>query len=300
MISVVVITHNRNPETLGRAIESVINQEYRDIEIIVVNDSTSDYKLYGNVREMMTNLKRRNQNLRYIEHSTSQGACAARNTGLKNANGEFIAFLDDDDEWTKDKLSKQLKVFQESGDSKLALVYCGFCFVYDDKEYLEKRYNGEMFRGKVYEKLLGNNFIYGASFPLIRTEVMNELGGFDERFPSCQDWDVWLRIAEKWNVDYCSEPLVRYHVHSGEQITKSSKNRINGLEKLIDKHRKGYEHNEEAYKAILQRLVYQYATYGDMKKTFETLKVLTKSSPLSFAEKSIMYVKILKWKILKR
>ena len=161
----------------------------------------------------------------------TMGACAARNSGLARAQGEFIGFLDDDDEWLPNKIEKQLKAF----DSKdVALVYCGSLTVFDSTGKQEER-KCIFTRENVYEKLMYENFIGSTSFPLLRTEVLRQIGGFDVEMLSAQDYDAWLRIAKDHAVNYVKEPLVLYHWHEGDQITKNPAKKIAGLERILSK-----------------------------------------------------------------
>ena len=117
MVSAVITTCKREPAIAERALLSVLNQTYKDIEIIIVDDSPDDYPLRKEVESMVT----RHAGVKYIKHAQCMGACAARNTGLRAASGEFIAYLDDDDEWLPEKTAVQLEAFT---DDRIALVYC--------------------------------------------------------------------------------------------------------------------------------------------------------------------------------
>ncbi len=124
MVSVIITTYKREPEMVLRAIDSVLVQTFHDIEIIVVDDSPADFPARKDVRAAVE--MRQNENarisIRYIAHSKNKGACVARNTGLEAATGEYIAYLDDDDEWLPEKIEKQMQVMQKSN---AGLVYCG-------------------------------------------------------------------------------------------------------------------------------------------------------------------------------
>ena len=119
MISCIISTCKREPEILKRAIESVRGQTFQDVEIIVVNDAPEDAALEARVRAMIQEF--RDDRIRYIVHGQNQGACAARNTGAGIAKGEFLAFLDDDDEWLPEKLEEQLKFM---ADEEVGVVSC--------------------------------------------------------------------------------------------------------------------------------------------------------------------------------
>ena len=116
-VSVVIPTHNR-ANLVGRAIQSVLDQTYRDFELIVVDDASTDGT------EEVTKALNDNR-IRYIHHMMNRGASGARNTGIENANGEYIAFLNDDDEWLPEYLDQMIS-FLEAKDRSIGLVYCPF------------------------------------------------------------------------------------------------------------------------------------------------------------------------------
>src|SRR4030066_2069221 len=148
-VSVIIPTYNR-ARFIERAIRSVLNQTYQNFEIIVVDDASTD-DTEERVRRLLPNGRR----LKYVRHDINRGAGAARDTGIKNAAGEYIALLDSDDEWLPEKLEKQLQVFKESRDEKLGLVYCGVVLIKDNQKVGE-RLSKE--KGYVFEKLLERNF----------------------------------------------------------------------------------------------------------------------------------------------
>ena len=123
MISCVITTYKREPEVLKKAVDSILSQSYKDIEIIVVNDAPEDSELSNRLYKMLSEY---DFPINYIVHESNKGACEARNTGIKNSNGEYIAFLDDDDEWEKEKLEKQLKKILSDHS---ALVYCDYYYI---------------------------------------------------------------------------------------------------------------------------------------------------------------------------
>ena len=116
-ISVIIPTHNR-VDLLGRAIRSVQNQTYKNIEIIIVSDGSTD-----GTDEFVNKLKYTDNRIQFYEYKPSKGSNVARNLGIEKSKGEYIAFLDDDDEWLPTKLEKQLEVFQK--DYRIGLVYTG-------------------------------------------------------------------------------------------------------------------------------------------------------------------------------
>ena len=245
MISVIITTYKRDPSFITRAMESVLSQTYRDIEIIIVDDSPQEYDQRENVRRTVLNFGELYKDIKidYIQHDKNRGACAARNTGMEKARGEYIAYLDDDDEWMPMKLEKQIQVIKPSN---CALVYCGYKCQNDTTGELSER-KAEYHRGMVFDRLLYSNFIDSTSIPLIRTECLKSINGFDENMESAQDYDVWLRIAEKYEIDYVPESLVIYHEHSGEQITSNPNKKISGLERLNQKYKEYIDSNAKLW-----------------------------------------------------
>ena len=134
MILAAITTCKRPPEMLNRAIKSVLCQTLRDWHLLIVDDSPQDYELRDEVKRMADDLCEKDERITYIQHDKNYGSSRARNTALNFAlknNYEFIAYLDDDDEWLPDKLEKQFKKFQECGENT-ALVYCDSECIDDD------------------------------------------------------------------------------------------------------------------------------------------------------------------------
>ncbi|MCR5565557.1 MAG: glycosyltransferase family 2 protein [Clostridiales bacterium] len=267
MVTAVITTYQREPSMVSRAIESVIHQTYRDIELIIVDDSPEDYPLRADVEKTAREFenKRKDISVRYIAHEKNLGACAARNTGIRYANGEYIAFLDDDDEWMPEKIEKQVNVITATN---AAMVYCGRICKDDETgcSFVEKV---EYHRGNVFKYLLYQNFIGSTSFPLINSRILREAGGFDEQMQSAQDCDAWLRIAEKYEIEYISEPLVIYHTHRGEQITSNPKKKISGLERLNQKYKRFVDDDPVLWHRRHMILVPYYAMIKEKKKAFD-------------------------------
>lgn len=263
LVSAVITTHKREPKIVERALKSVLNQTYKDIEVIVVDDSPSSYELRDSVKTMVENYA--DKGVTYIAHETCQGACVARNTGLYNAKGEFIAYLDDDDEWKPEKIERQIEKFNKES---VALVYCGAESIFESENKTVK-WNQLFLRGMIYSELLKENFIGSTSFPLIRKQALVAVGGFDKEMQSAQDYDVWLRLTQKYEVDFVEDSLVVYHVHEGEQITKNVKKKISGLERIILKNKEHIHKNRKLFWIRYSCLIPFYAKDGQKKKAFK-------------------------------
>lgn len=235
MVSAIITTYKREPDMVLRALDSILAQTYHNMEIIVVDDSPADFPARSDVKRAVEKRQSEcgsNLRIRYFAHSENRGACAARNTGLEVAEGKYVAYLDDDDEWLPEKIEKQIRVIQNTNKG---LVYCGNMTV-DDRTGERKCIEKEYYRGNAFTQLLYSNFIESTSYPLIRKDFLKEIGGFDPLMQAAQDYDVWLRLAERYEIDYVAEPLVVYHEHAGERITTNPKKKISGLERINQKY----------------------------------------------------------------
>ena len=245
MISVIITTCKREMSILKRAIDTVYAQTLRDIEIIVVND----YPEYdAQIRELL----KKYRGVIYISHDKRQGACKSRNDGIMASTGDFVAFLDDDDEWENNKLEMQLKnIRKEESD----FIYCGGIMLNDvNGKASEMSFIHDCIDGNYIKELLKGNFMGGCSFPLIKRSVLIALDGFDISMPSSQDYELWIRIAESYKIAYINEPLVIYNV-GNEAITSNPERRIEGFCRLYKKHRDIYvEYPRESlifYKTVI-------------------------------------------------
>ena len=264
MVSAIVTTYKREPDMVLRAIDSILMQTYKDMELIVVDDSPDEYKLRNDVKNAVLNRAKQSREIeiRYIAHEKNMGACVARNTGLNASRGEYVAYLDDDDEWMPEKIEKQIEVIQKSN---VALVGCGSISV-NDTDGTKKERNVTPHRGKVFKELLSINFIGSTSFPLIRKSNLIDIDGFDPLMQSVQDYDVWLRIAEKYEIDYIDEPLVIYHEHNDGRITTNPQKRINGTTRLCQKFQTYLDADRRLWWEKHRELSRQYALNGEYGK----------------------------------
>lgn len=251
LVTAIITTYKREPTLLSRAIESVLSQTYTNLELIVVDDSPADYEYRADVKTLCEGYGAR---LRYIPHATNQGACAARNTGIDAANGELIAFLDDDDEWLPTKIEKQQKLFISD---KIGLVYCDNYIVDEISErvYEEKK---RCLQGDIFDALMIKNYIGSTSLPLLRFDAVLKVGKFDIKMPASQDYDLWLRIAERYAVSYVNEPLVNYFIHNGEQITKSNDFKRDARTRIINKYKDYLQKHPKVYAVKLALLARSY------------------------------------------
>ena len=262
LISCIITTYKRPVKILGRAIQSVLRQKYVDIELIVVNDDPYDNDLNYEIEEYISE-QRKNSiiNIECIQCWGKRGACAARNLGLSMAKGEFVAFLDDDDEWLDTKLAKQIEMMQDD----VALVYCSHFEIMPNGQRLIvcDEFSDAKASWSEFEKLLCYNYIGSTSYPLLRTSAIREVGGFTVGLKASQDHDLWLRIAQNYQIRYIDEPLVNYYV-SDISISKSMSNKLSGYNFLLEKYKNVYVKNKEILNYRLNYLSYCCLKYKNV------------------------------------
>lgn len=226
-VSVIIPSHNRE-RYLSRAIRSVLEQTHRDFELLVVDDGSTD-----NTRATVASLA--DSRIRYLRLSRNRGAACARNRGVAESRGEYVAFLDSDDEWLPAKLEKQLDLFHRSSP-RVGLIYTGaHCSAPGTRPYRRHpRHSGD-----VHGTLLRRNIVSGStSSVMIRRHVFESVGGFDESLPARQDRDLWLRISRHHEFDFVRECLVRLDLGTDrERITSNHESFLRGWALFLDKHR---------------------------------------------------------------
>ncbi|MEM3486632.1 MAG: glycosyltransferase [Candidatus Methanomethyliaceae archaeon] len=226
LVSVVIPTRNRS-HLLREALQSVFKQTFQDIEIIVVDDASTD-DTQSVVQELSND-----ERVRYIKHCARRGGAIARNTGIHLSRGRYIALLDDDDIWLiSDKLEKQIAVF-EKGPPEIGVVYGGYHEL-DIKSGRIIRTMVPKKRGDIHRDIMWKNWI-GTSTVLIRKECFECCGLFDEKLPSAQDRDLWIRISRRFYFDYIEDICAIYRLHP-VRISTNIHARIIGREYMLNKH----------------------------------------------------------------
>lgn len=207
-ISVIIPAYNAE-KTILETIQSVQQQTFSDFELIIINDGSTDRTL-----ELLNTI----QDPRIKTFSCKiKGVSEARNWGISQANGEFIAFLDADDLWTPDKLERQLAALRQN--PKAGVAYSWTLFMDEQGEYFHAD-EPIFFEGNVYGQLLLRNFIASGSNPLIRREALESVGEFDSTLTHCEDWDYWFRLAAHWPFVVVPKPQIFYRQSSSSACSK--------------------------------------------------------------------------------
>lgn len=206
LVSVIIPTQNRC-DLLAKAVASAAAQTHSLLEIIVIDNGSSD-----GTKDLMADLLKKEPRLIYLREEKNLGGGGARNLGLEKAQGAYVAYLDDDDEWMPDKIAKQLyyaELFPQA-----AAYSCGWQIT--GTKWQRKPIIPEDLVN--FNQICERNFLGGASMLFARTDTLRQLGGFDPTIPSCQDWDLWAKLAQRGAIKSVPMPLVLYRFHSS-QIT---------------------------------------------------------------------------------
>jgi len=234
-VSVIIPTYNR-AYLIGRALKSVLNQSYRDFEVIVVDDGSTD-----NTNEVIKSFI--DERIRYYYHKKNKGYPEALNTGLNLARGSFIAFQDDDDEWFPEKLNKQMMIFKKVNQN-VGVVYSGFWKIRNDKKIYIPSSHVVQKEGNIHTELLKGNFV-GMPSSIVRRECFDKVGMFDTTISYLQDWELWIRISKYYEFKYIPEPLMISYYTPNSVSVKSSIIQAETMKLILSKHYEDFSRDKK-------------------------------------------------------
>jgi len=220
-VSVIIPVRNR-PKVIHRAIDSALAQSYPVTEIVVVDDGSSD------ATPDSVEARRDPVPVRIIRIPTSQGAPSARNEGAAMATGELLAFLDSDDAWEADKIAQQVALLNTMPGSPA---------VFTNIRRIRGGVIGERTTVPGWVEacdLYRDNILGGCSTATIRRDAFERVGGFRLGLPSCQDWDLWLRLADLGPLGCCEAPLTRYYFDGTDRISSDPTRVLAGHKVVMD------------------------------------------------------------------
>ncbi len=229
-LSVVLPTYNR-ARFLRRSIGSVLAQSFRDLELIVVDDASTD-----ETPEVVRGID--DARIRYTRCPENRGGAAARNVGISAARGRYVAFQDSDDEWLPEKLRKQMDLFAGAAP-EIGMVFCGTRVLVERGDGSTSRV-GESIpeRMEEFPRSVLRGVPSGCSLQglVVRAELLHEIEGFDGALPSQQDWDLFIRLSRRCRATAVPEVLVVWHRGHGPSITRNLQALISGRERVLEKH----------------------------------------------------------------
>ena len=211
LVSINITTFNR-ANLLSRCLDSVLKQTYKNIEIIIVDDASSD-----KTGDVVKSYQAEHSNIKYFSHSLNQGNAEARNTAFKKCKGTYVAFMDDDDEWIDDdKISKQVKIFNQA-DKNLGIVCSGIIrHLEDGSEVTENMLE----ISNVQSRILKGGWIHNSTV-LTKRSILNDLNGFNTEIPRGVDYEFFIRVIAKYNfkVFFMQDITCKYYENSPNRMT---------------------------------------------------------------------------------
>lgn len=257
LVSIILPTYNRS-NVVGRAIESVLGQTFTNFELIVVDDGSTDDTL-----KILENYN--DERIRIFSHDNNKGGSAARNTGISKSDGKYIAFIDSDDEWLRTKL--QLQVEKIRSHPSLSIVYTGH---YKNSQGTREIGQIPQHDGNIFEAQLARDRVNPTSTVLVDKHCFETVGTFNESLNARQDYEMWLRIAKKFNFGYIKKPLVI--MHEGEdRITDNVDRRIRATLTIVNKYSKEIDNLPKRKKR--STLATQYFSMGRYCQKHERYKL---------------------------
>jgi glycosyltransferase involved in cell wall biosynthesis len=234
MVSVILPSFNY-AQYLPLAVQSVLSQTYSDLELIIIDDCSSDRS-----REITEECKRLDDRVVTIFHEKNQGLACTRNTGLRASTGKFIALCDADDIWLPNKLKIQLEHFHDN--DQVGIVHSEASIIDGSGSQTGQLFSSlfhlktQVASGNLFGELCGRNFLCVPSV-ILRREALEYAGGFDESLRSLEDWVCWTMVSRKYLFEYVEEPLVQYRMH-GASLSHNSKgmaaNRVKAISILLE------------------------------------------------------------------
>ena len=203
LVTVIVPSYNSRAFVTA-AVDSVLSQSYPNVELIVVDDGSTD-----DTKQVLENY---GDKIRYL-FKTNGGVSLARNFGIEQARGEYVAFLDADDSWLPEKLEKQIEAINSSPNAGAA--HTSFYLGNQNLEIVGKRKPLRSIRNVLEDLFFVGNVIGTPSSVVAKKSIFEEIGGFDPELSQCADWDMWIKLALKTDFAFVDEPLIIYRQHDG-------------------------------------------------------------------------------------
>lgn len=248
-ISVVIPSYKTDEEVMTRTINSVLTQSYKPHEVIVVDDNGGN-EYSKNNRNLAFKF---GDSVRFIFYENNMGANYARNTGVNNATGDIIAFLDADDEWNQDYLERNVELIRDKGAK---FISNGYYIVTKSGKF---SFDRSIFKdGDVSRKILLRDFGGPTSSIVVDRKTIIDAGLFDESLPARQDYDMWIRCAQLVPFFYINEPMMNIYRDGHDSISSSYERNVRGTMMVLNKILNTYNLTKEEIKDV------KYAQYARM------------------------------------
>jgi glycosyltransferase involved in cell wall biosynthesis len=291
LVSVVIPCFNAG-STLARTLNSVTQQSYPRLEIIIVDDGSTDSS-----RQVATLFADQDDRIRILEQD-NRGVAAARNRAIAEASGNLIAPIDADDLWAPAKIERQVRMIE--ADPALGLVYCWFENINFDDEIIAGGFHFS-FEGDVLPDMARFDFVGNGSNALMRREAIEEAGGYDVSLRAagaegCEDWKLWLTIAESWRFGVVAQPLVGYR-HSAGNMSSRTAQMLRSADRISAEFRERHPELSETFKAhMADRIFWNFCrsvddgNWADAKELLVRYPLLGWKSALSHLARSPLQI----------
>lgn len=271
MVDIVIPSYNRW-KFLERAVRSVQNQTFKDWRLWVLDDGSTDSTSSEFTRIFSADLR-----MQIISLKINQGVSRARNIGIEQGEGEWLAFLDSDDKWFPEKLEKQIQFSKQN--PSIPLIHCNEIWIKDGKKMAQK---------KKHKKQGGRIFIpsielccISPSAVLLKRPLLNEVGLFREDFPVCEDYEMWLRVTSRYSVGFVEEALVvKYGGHEDQlshRYPAMDYWRVKALKTYLNDKQLSLEEKERVKEFLIKKgkiLLKGYDKYQNFKNKKEVESIL--------------------------
>ena len=280
LVSIVIPTYNR-AKTVVRAVKSVLAQTYQNYKIIVVDDASTD-----NTQEALSHIT--DKRFSYIRHPYNKNGSAARNTGIRAAEGEYLALLDSDDEWENNKLARQVAVLETLAENIWGGTYCGF-------KYITPQFSRDVIpvlKGDLTLALFQKQLDIGASSTLFfRRKIFDSVGLFDESFERHQDLEFLVRFFRKFQLYTIQEPLVRVYgpnMPKGDKSAKIKEKFLNTFKTDIEKF--GQKTANEVYSKHWEEVAKAYAREANGSSFVRYVRKANEFFPIPFNRRKELFI----------
>ncbi|MFO7891418.1 MAG: glycosyltransferase [bacterium] len=224
-ISIIIPTFNRKSRIIT-AIDSVLRQTYQNFELIIIDDGSTD-----NTEKAIKSYENK---VKYF-YQTHRGVSAARNSGIQKSKGDYICFLDSDDEWVENKLETQVTLVRS--DPQIKICYTDEIWIRNGVRVNPKKIH-QKYSGRIYQRCLPLCIISPSSV-MIHRDVFEQAGRFDPQMTVCEDYDLWLRISHHYPVTFIPQPLIIKKGGHEDQLSQKfwgmDRYRVKAMEKMLQK-----------------------------------------------------------------
>lgn len=274
LVTTIIPTYKRS-DSLNRAIDSVLNQTYKNIEIVVVDDNDNE-SVYRTETEKLMVQYNNDSRIKYLKHPYNMNGAQARNTGIRHARGEFITFLDDDDEFSSKRFEKLIPVL-DSSPKEFGLISSSCIYFKDNMLYKKRKIK---FTDDVILELLSDQFKIGSgSNFIIKREVIEEVEGFDINFLRHQDFEFLVRVAMKYKFLSSDEYLLNIYLDSEQNNSQSIEKLLETKKQYLTKYQKLAENRgwDKILNSQLRSIVFEIYI-NNREKEFEKIIELYKDN----------------------